>query len=429
MTIIDWVKGDHSSLLIPTHAQALREGGVDFLNKAFHNSGFLSTNNQITKIIQLEECFGGSTGQKLLLSLEYAFPEAQLHTKLFVKFSRDFNDSIRDRAKNQLAPEVKLALLSQMKGFPIAVPSCAFADYHEASGSGILITERIAFAQGNIEPLYEKCLDYTLPQPLEHYCAIITALGRLAGTQKSGSLSEGIAKHFPFIPEQQAINQPIRYSPEQLQRRLSRISEFAARYPKLLAENIRQADFFKQCSLDIPQLLLREKAIKKYLNENTDFIALIHWNANIDNAWFWRDKESTLQCGLMDWGSVSQMNVAMALWGALSAAELSLWNDHLDELLALFASEYQKAGGPQLAPAELKFQMCLAVAMLGLAWLMDAPAMILAEIPQLNAETDRFDPLFEQHESARTQLQMLNTFLNLWQSQDFASFLNRFIAD
>ena len=29
-------------------------------------------------------------------------------------------------------------------------------------------------------------------------------------------------------------------------------------------------------------------------------IALCHWNANIDNAWFWREPDGALRCGLID---------------------------------------------------------------------------------------------------------------------------------
>ena len=67
----------------------------------------------------------------------------------------------------------------------------------------------------------------------------------------------------------------------------------------------------------------------------TDYVALCHWNANIDNAWFWRDTGG-LHCGLMDWGCVSQMNLGMAIWGAMSGAETALWDEHFDELLDVF---------------------------------------------------------------------------------------------
>jgi hypothetical protein len=71
-------------------------------------------------------------------------------------------------------------------------------------------------------------------------------------------------------------------------------------------------------------VLAHEPAIWQYLAGNSDYIALCHWNANVDNAWFYTDAAGELQCGLMDWGCVGRMNVAMAVWGALSAAETAL---------------------------------------------------------------------------------------------------------
>lgn len=50
-----------------------------------------------------------------------------------------------------------------------------------------------------------------------------------------------------------------------------------------------------------------------------------------------------LQCGLMDWGCVSQMNVAMAIWGAMSGAETDMWNRDLDDLQQLFTVEAASA--------------------------------------------------------------------------------------
>lgn len=90
-----------------------------------------------------------------------------------------------------------------------------------------------------------------------------------------------------------------------------------------------------------------EAAVWRHLAADPNHIALCHWNANVDNAWFWRDADDVLQCGLMDWGCVSQMNVAMALWGAMSAAEITLWNEHFDALVTLFVTELAAVGGPR----------------------------------------------------------------------------------
>lgn len=423
-----WVKGDMMGLLIPEDSHALAQGGTDFLTRALRAAGTLDDDNCVTAITQFEECSGGSTGRKLLLSVEYKNSAAQLHKELFVKFSRDFDDVIRDRLKDQLEPEVRLAIVSQEPAFPIAVPTCLFADYHRASGSGMLITERIPFGTNGYEALLEKCLDYQLrDNALEHYRAIIDALATLAGTQKSGRLGDKTATLFAFNADSQSINQPIRYNVDKLQNRLEKYAHFADQFPQLLPENIRSPEFIAQLSQDIPRFMQHESRIKRFLHANPDLIALIHWNANIDNAWFWRNANGHLECGLMDWGSVCQMNLGLALWGALSAAETTLWDDHLDELLRLFMDRFYQCGGPRLTLSEFKLHLQLSVAMMGLAWLMDAPALVLAQLPELDVVTSRVDPAFKANEMARTQLHMLTTYLNLWQSHDFGKVLDHFL--
>jgi hypothetical protein len=164
--------------------------------------------------------------------------------------------------------------------------------------------------------------------------------------------------------------------------------------------------------------LAHETAIKTFLHDRDEFIALCHWNANADNAWYWRDASGELHCGLMDWGSVGQMHVAMTLWGCLSGAEGWMWRDHLDELLALFAREYEGCGGPPLDPAALRLHLLLYAAMMGLCWLMDAPPRIQREVPDLADCTGPLDPRITASETARVQLQMMTNFLALWQAED-----------
>ena len=78
--------------------------------------------------------------------MRYRRPAAGLHTELFVKFSRDFDDPIRDRGRTQMEQEVRLAALALSEDFPIPVPRPQFGDYHRESGTGILIAERIVSA-------------------------------------------------------------------------------------------------------------------------------------------------------------------------------------------------------------------------------------------------------------------------------------------
>lgn len=423
-----WVKGDYFNLPIPAHMQALREGGVAFLNRAMHAAGTLAPDNAVARITNFAECPGGSTGKKVFLSVAYEKPSAGLHEDLFVKFSRDFGDKIRDRGRDQMAPEVRLAQLSRHPAFPITVPACLFGDYHHASGTGILITERIAFGTGAIEPHHEKCLDYKLPGALAHYRAVLTANARLAGAHKSGRLGAGLDAIFPFDAAAVAASDPIRYDARQLCNRIARIAAFGAQFPLLLPENTTAPGFIAQLTEEMPRFLARQTDIKKFLVSDHDLIALCHWNANIDNGWFWREGEHTLHCGLMDWGRVGQMNIGLALWGTLSAAEPEMLDEHLDALLALFLAEYAAHGGPDISLRTLQDHMFLYVATMGMAWLLDAPPLIRAQLPDLAPAHNRFDVRFAANETARTQLHMLTNVLNLWQRRDFGEILTRLPA-
>ena len=406
------MRGNALGVLMPAHPAALREGGADFLTRAFQATGTLAADNRVTAIRHCDEIRGGSTGRKLRLSVEYARADAGLCRELFAKFSRDFDDPIRDLGRTQMQSEVHLALLSRRPDFPLAVPTCVFADFETQTGTGLLITERIAFGQDGIEPQCEKCRDEDLPDPLAHYQAVLSALARLAGADRAGRLSTGIAEQFPFDFARLSVGARAPYTPRQLQSRVARYAAFAAKYPQLLPDNIRAPDFILRLGDKVMSLSERADAIRRDLMSTPTHIALCHWNANIDNAWFWRDG-AALRCGLMDWGCVGQMNVAMSLWGALSAAQTGLWDQHLDTLLEGYAREFAAMGAEPLHLPTLKRQLLLYAGWMGITWLLDAPAYIERQVPQLAALSSRFDTPIRDNESARVQLQMLTNVLNL----------------
>lgn len=425
MTDASWVIGDLLKRPIPSHSEAFKAAGTEFLNKALRTTGSLPIDNYITNITRIEPCLGGSTGHKLRLDVNYANNQAGLHQKLFVKFSRDFNDKMRDQLKDQLEAEVKMGLLSKEPDFPIEVPKCYFADYHQSSGTGILITERIAFGLNGIEPIHEKCLDHLLPNALEYYRAIIKTLATLAGTQQSKSFNKTVERYFPRHNASPSLQQPIRYDEHKMQDRINKYCDFANRYPQLIPGNLRTPEFFAQLKKDIPLLLKYEKKIKTFLHTDNSLIALMHWNANIDNAWFSRNKDGELSCGLMDWGSTSQMNIGLALWGSLSAAETNIWNNHLDELIDLFVTTAQQSGGVVFFHNTLRLHIQICAIMMGLAWLMDAPALIKHQVSDLHKVPNRFDPRICDDEMTRTQLQMLSNFLNQLQRLDLSKLINQ----
>jgi hypothetical protein len=409
-----WVTGDHTGLSFPADPAAFRDGGVTFLTNAFQTP--------VGHITRCEDVSGGSTGRKMLLDVEYAEPQEGLHTELFVKFSRDFDNPARDHGRTQMESEVRFAALSRSPGFPIAVPHAQFADYHRDSGKGILVSQRIHFGANGIERHYGKCLDYEMPRQDEHYRALFTALARLAGAHRSGQLPERLTDEFPVDLQSAAVGEPPALTPDKLRLRLDRLAEFAEARPGLLPDNARSPEFLGRLADEAPRVLERENEVWHYLAEARDYIALSHWNANVDNAWFWTDGDGELRCGLMDWGCVSRLNVAMAVWGSMSGAETDMWDKHFDEFTELFCTEVHTCGGPLLDPSELERQVLLYVTLMGITWLLDVPALIRAKAP---AATQRTDRLIKGDEGVRAPLQMLTNVLSLWESRNVTEALGR----
>ena len=414
---------------MPAHSQALLEAGADFLTDAFHRFGSLPKDNRVVRIAAHQFVAGGNSGHKLRLTIEYAETHPDLHSELFVKFSRDFNDAFRDRRRRELEAEVRIASLSRSPTFPVRVPRAYFADFHTESGTGLLITECIAFGRDGIEPLHRKCMDHELADPLAYYRTTFTALARLAAAHRSGILSPQVDRLFPFDAEAAARAMPIPWNEHQLRERVARYAAFAADHSRLIPATIRSAEFLARLERDAIRFLQYEHRIQRFLNSDERFIALSHWNTNIDNAWFWRDREGALQCGLLDWCMARQMNVAIALWGGLCGADRELWDRHGDELLALFSSQLQQHGGPRIETQELALHLEFSVALLGLALMMDVPALVTTRLPQAAQARGLRDPLLLQDSVAHGFLHVFVNFLNLWERRDFGGTLSRWLRD
>jgi hypothetical protein len=424
---VDFVRGEATGLSIPAHENALRAAGERFLTDAFHKFGSLSLDNRVARITRFEPFAGGNSGHKLLLTVDYAHAEAGLHTDLFVKFSRDFDDAFRDRRRYELEAEVRLAALSRMPGFPIHVPAAYFADFHHESGTGILITQRIDFGVGDIEPLHPKCMDHELDEPLAYYRTIVTTLARLAAAQKPGPFASQVHSLFPFDPEVAAAEDPIPWDEQQMRELVARYADFAARCPRLLPAHLTTPQFIARLERDAVRVVHHEAVIKRFLHADRDYIALCHYNANIDNAWFWRDSAHVLQCGLLDWGRVRQMNVAYGLWGSLCGANLAIWDTHFEELLSLFAAELHTHGGPKLDTAKLKLHLHFYAATMALPVMIQAPALLFSRLPEAANADGPLDPVFHKNEMVRSFLHVFTTTLNLWQTQDIGASLDQLL--
>jgi hypothetical protein len=411
-TNADWARGDIFGLEFPAHPAALKSGGPEFLTHAFRASGTLGQDNRITDVTRLDEWTLGGTGVKALLSVAYERDAPGLSRDLFVKFSRNFHDKVRDGGRHHMPPEVRLANLSRQPGFPVAVPKCFYADIQQDTLTGIIITERIPYGQDGIEPHHPKCMDQILPEPLAHYRSLVSNLARLSGAHKSGRLGAVAERDFPLDLDTLITRRP-RFEAPLLSKRINRLAEFILQYPHLVPAHIADRAFLESFCADALLAAEHQGAIWRFLYSRPELIAICHMNANIDNAWFWRDPDGALRSGLIDWGGVGQMSVASSIWGCVGAAEPDMHDRHLDELLDLFVAEYADAGGPLLAPRELAQHLEMHVMMSALH-MTTAPPAILRDVPDPNAATDRYDPVFTANETARVQLKVTISLLNMW---------------
>jgi hypothetical protein len=409
-------------------ADALLALGEKFLTFAFHRFGALAMSNRVAAIERAEPCPGGSTGAKLFLSLRYEQPDASLDTELFVKFSRDLSDDLRDRQRWEMEGEVRLSALSRHPNFPVSVPTTYFADFEAKSGSGLIITSRVAFGQDGIEPQRVKCMDHELADPLAYYRALVVSLARLAGAHKAGQLSPELEAAFPFDRAACVAREAIPFTAEELLAQIARFCELADLAPQLFPAEVIEPEFIARFTAQALSFLENQEAVWRFLHADADYIALCHWNANIDNAWFWRDEAGALNCGLIDWGGVGQLNVVYALWGCLLAAPRNLWDNDLGSLLWLFSEELSRCGGPRLTVGGLRLHLDLYVAVIGLAKAIVAPDRILFRLPDAMHATGPRDPIFDKSPPARNFLHVFTNFINLWRRHDFGRSLDAMLA-
>ena len=421
----DWVRGQATGLMIPAHAEAFAAAGSEFLTEAFQAYGALSAGNRVARLSQIEPCLVGSTGQKLFVTVEYEHPAADLPTELFVKFSRHFSDAFHDRRRFELESEIRFFALSRKAEFPVDVPRAMFGDFDPASGTGVLVIECLPFGNPPLEPLLAKCMDHELSKPLEHYRAIVTTLARLAGAHHAGHLSPEVDALFPFDPIAAEEEDTIDVDEADLRALVARFAAFAQTNPQLFPARLRTPAFIERLADGVVKIARHQMEIRRHLHRDPRFVALTHFNPQIDNAWFWRDAAHELHCGLFDWQRARQMNVAYALWGGLCGAGLEIWADHLGELLTLFVEEFHANGGPLLPAETLRLHLQLYAATIGTASLLDAPAIIRTRLPQIDEMSGPLDPRLLANEGARCFLHVFTAFLNIWDLHGFGQDLDR----
>ena len=170
-----------------------------------------------------------------------------------------------------------------------------------------------------------------LPDPLGHYQALLRALARLAGAYHGGVFAPEVMDELASHQGSLGVSERARYTAEQVTRRIARYREFAHSFPQLVPAPVRDPAFLDRLAQEAPRFCGHEAAIEHFLNAPSRMVALSHWNANTDNAWFWTGEDGQIDCGLFDWGNARVMNVGVALSGCFYGAEPEFIVENLDK--------------------------------------------------------------------------------------------------
>jgi hypothetical protein len=414
---------DYTGHLFPVSYDALRTGGAPLLTRLFRAAGALDETNRVESITRWEEFFGGGMGRKVVIDVEYA-QLADVPRRLFAKFTREAGDPLQALFSPVMAPEVRFALLSRRPDFPVAVPQCMFAGYNAASLSGLLITSRVPYGEQGILPAMDKAVDYELGDLLPVYEAQTRAIAKLAGFHRGGGFGSEVAAAFPFDPANEALLKVIPFDAPTLSVKLKILSDFAERAPQLLPDELADPAFLEDFGVGVGRVLEKERVIWQRIYSHDQAIGLIHWNMNPDNAWFWPGDDGVMQSGQLDWGGVGQGNIAQSYYGMYCAAETDFIARHDAGLQALLLAEYGSRGGPLIDPGRFDRDVSLAIAVLGVAWMLDAPSLIAGDIPDYETLSGREDLRIRQRFLPRAQLQLMRVFLSEWRRKDIGSIVS-----
>jgi len=167
---------------------------------------------------------------------------------------------------------------------------------------------------------------------------------------------------------------------------------------------------------------------------NTDYTALGHMNLNVDNAYFWRDAEGKLDCGVFDWGGMGTSSYGVKFWWFYYCMDYGVLSRGLPTFCQTFCEHYKASGGLELDPEERR-KMVIISGINQMVGLLAAVPQILKMCPKKHrlGIKDRYDPLIalnvDDKSTLRTYLHCMNNIVRIIEENDGAEILQSFVID
>eukprot|EP00930_Biecheleria_cincta_P017401 TRINITY_DN1384_c0_g1_i1.p1 TRINITY_DN1384_c0_g1~~TRINITY_DN1384_c0_g1_i1.p1 ORF type:complete len:866 (+),score=156.45 TRINITY_DN1384_c0_g1_i1:333-2600(+) len=365
-------------LEFPWTSQMLADMGPQWLTTALQRAGTLEQGNRVTELhIEEQKVDAGNNAGKFLFNVKYERQRDGLHQKLFAKVPHAMT---RETKQDRLSSSV----LKQPMDFleintyrvaetllPMQTPKFYYGDISNETTNYILITERIPYAGFSgktgadtlkpfeIEGPYDKCKDYELKgSGKEYYTLIFQMAAKIAAADKTGQLGSDAfkASNFGVVPkgatfEEWGIN-PVAPSGGPAQATMSKLKHgikfFSRTASAIFAPYVSSEEFIAKFTKTMMTFSAYTREIDYWKHRKPDYIALGHSNLNVDNAYYWRDTEGRLECGVLDWGGFGSACVGHKLYWYINCAEWENNKANLRFYCDTFVKTYQDEGGPQI---------------------------------------------------------------------------------
>jgi len=149
-----------------------------------------------------------------------------------------------------------------------------------------------------------------------------------------------------------------------------------------------------------------------------EYFTLVHPNAQVDNAWYWRETDGTVKCGLLDWGGASCGSMASCIGNGWIGMETEVADEHEEKLVKVFIDEYEKVTGFRLDFDDLYMHIKLAHATVIYGCCANV-GMLLRCIDKASWKDikGRTDPRIDELFLARCYFVQLEMLLGMWKKR------------
>mmetsp|Transcript_12955 Transcript_12955/g.40419 ORF Transcript_12955/g.40419 Transcript_12955/m.40419 type:complete len:662 (+) Transcript_12955:133-2118(+) len=422
-------------LEFPWSEELLRDYGAKWLTDAFRAAGTLDGGNKVMQVM-LEKRIkitAGNNAGKFLFEVKYAKSQPNLHTKLFAKVPFTMTPATKtDRLSSSVYKQpMDLCELQTYRLFeaslPVRTPKFYYGDISNETSNFVLITERIPYAEidgrkdelrpFDIEGPYDKCKDFQLRGSVrEYYLLLMRMMGRIAGAHKSGRFAseEVIAANLTRPPA--GPENPMAYGfnptgasgepPESYRRKLDTAVKFFGETARVVFPSYaREKWFHDKFAATMLTWSAYQGEIEYFKIVSPDYVALGHNNLNVDNAYFWRDEQGVLDCGVIDWGGFGVSNLGHKIYWILNCSDFEHIEANLTAYIEVFIAAYHEHGGP-LLDAELVRMHIFLTAIANLSQMMQAIPNCFSMCAAKEWETikDRHDPRISENINGKSTL-------------------------